>query len=142
MQQLGHQRPSGRLITDLLGGQPLGRQQCPQGLVVAAGLAVAAGHVDQVLGTPLHHWQLHRMDRLGMLEGRSPIAQGDRGRDPMNTDVGRAEGGEGVVGVGPQPTGRAGRLVQQRSAGDRVALVGGGHGALQQQRAIQRQMRR
>jgi hypothetical protein len=81
------------------------------------------------------------MHRLGMLDGRSPVAEGDRGRDPMDADVGGAEGGEEVVSVDPEPTGRAPRLVQQCSAGDRVALVGGGHGALEQQRAVQRKMR-
>ena len=101
MQQISHKRPGGRLIADLLGGQVLGGEQRPQRLLVTAGLAVAAGHIDQVLGAPLHHRQLHRMDRLGVLEGRSPIAKGDRSRDAMDPDVGRAKGGEGMVGVGP-----------------------------------------
>jgi hypothetical protein len=38
MQQFSHQRPGGRLIADLLGGQPLGREQGPQRLVDAASL--------------------------------------------------------------------------------------------------------
>jgi hypothetical protein len=82
------------------------------------------------------------MDRLGVLEGRSPIAQGDRGRDSMDADVRGAEGGEGVVGVAPKPPGPGTGLVEQRSTGDRVALIGGGHGALEQQGAIQRQVGR
>jgi hypothetical protein len=52
------------------------------------------------------------MDRFGMLEGRSPIAKGNGCRDAMDADVGRAEGGEGMIGVAPKPTSRAGRLVQ------------------------------
>jgi hypothetical protein len=112
MKQLGDQRPGSRLVADLLGGQLLSGEQRPQRLVVAAGLTVTARHVDQVLSAPLHYGQLHRMYRLGVLDGRSSLAKGDRRRDPMDTDVGRAEGGEGVVGVGPEPMGRAARLVQ------------------------------
>jgi hypothetical protein len=52
---MGYQRPGGRLVPDFFGGELLGRQQRPQGLVVAAGLAVPAGDIDQVLGATLHH---------------------------------------------------------------------------------------
>jgi hypothetical protein len=78
MQQLGDQRPGGRLVADLLGGQVLGREQCAQRLVVAAGLAMAARHIDQVLGASFHDRQLDRMDRLGVLDGRSTVAEGNR----------------------------------------------------------------
>jgi hypothetical protein len=54
VQEMGYQRPGGRLVPDFFGGELLGRQQRPQGLVVAAGLAVPAGDIDQVLGATLH----------------------------------------------------------------------------------------
>ena len=55
VQEMGYQRPSCRLVPDFFWGELLGRQQRPQGLVVAAGLAVPAGDIDQVLGATLHH---------------------------------------------------------------------------------------
>jgi hypothetical protein len=48
---------------------------------------------------------MNGMHRLGVLDGRSAVPQGDRGRDPMHADVGWPERGEVVIGVGAQPTG-------------------------------------
>jgi hypothetical protein len=72
MQQISHKRPGGRLIADLLRGQMLGGEQRPQRLVVAASLAMPASHIDQVLRASLHDRQVHRMHRLGVLDGCSP----------------------------------------------------------------------
>jgi hypothetical protein len=55
VQEMGYQRPYGRLVPDFFGGELLGRQQRPQRLVVAASLTVPAGDIDQVLGATLHH---------------------------------------------------------------------------------------
>ena len=55
VQEMGYQRPGGRLVPDFFGGELLGCQQRPQGLVVAASLAVPARDIDQVLGATLHH---------------------------------------------------------------------------------------
>jgi hypothetical protein len=128
VQEMGYQRPSGRLVPDFLGGELLGRQQRPKRLVVAASLTVPARDIDQVLGATLHHRQINGMHGLlGVLDSRSAIPKSDCGRDPMHADVGWPERGEVVIGVGAQPAGAGVCLVEQCSAGDRVALVRGGH---------------
>ena len=128
----------GRTIANFGGGCALGRQQGPIAGLRFAPLVVGPGDVDPVPTLPLRGGDHGRMEFPGVFDGGSAVAENVSDTDLLEDDAGRAEGGEPVIGVGPEPGGDGGGLADVLGGGVTVAVDGCSVGGDFEQRAVHR----
>jgi hypothetical protein len=130
-----------RAAADLGRGEPVALEQHLAGLLDVTHLREAAGDVEHVVGPALGQQAVEalRVDALVHLDRRASLAELDRGGSAVQFDVGRAEAGPVVVVVGAHLGGRLFGAREQVAHGGTVADPGRGHGALEQQHAVDRE---
>jgi hypothetical protein len=135
-----HQLAADVVMAHLFGRHPLGVQDDRQPFIPPVAGAVGAGHVQRVADPPLGR-QPGGIQGRADVEGDLHVPEFHRRVDLVNRHVRRAERGPHVVGVGAQPTGRLLGFAQERPGGGAVFGAGRGHGAGEEQRAVDRQHR-
>jgi 4a-hydroxytetrahydrobiopterin dehydratase len=133
-----------RVVAYFLGREPFGLQQCRQSAWIICSVSMAAGNVDQKVGTSLDQVgrKAGRLDRLRPPQNLPAVAELGRHLDALNRQAGRAEDGVQVCMVGPESAGCSLRLADKLPRLPAVALASCGDSSGQKEATPGRNMRR